>query len=50
MLQSVDAPRMVARPDGSWADISVHGLKKVPGIGPQGWKMVADEILGQIAQ
>lgn len=45
MLRVVDRPRLVARPDGRWADIDAPGMQKVRGVGPDGWKKVAEEVL-----
>lgn len=45
MLAAVDVPFLVQRPDGSWADLAVDGLERLPGIGPAGWCHGADLIL-----
>jgi mannosyl-3-phosphoglycerate phosphatase len=45
MLAAVDVPFLVQRPDGSWADLPVDGLERLPGIGPAGWCQGADLIL-----
>ena len=46
MLNAVDHAFLVQKPDLSWAEVDVAGLRKIEGIGPQGWIMVAEEILG----
>jgi predicted mannosyl-3-phosphoglycerate phosphatase (HAD superfamily) len=45
MLAAVDVPFLVQRPDGSWADLAVDGLERLPGIGPIGWCAGADRVL-----
>jgi mannosyl-3-phosphoglycerate phosphatase family protein len=45
MLAAVDIPFLVQRPDGTWADLAVEGLRRLPGIGPAGWCQGADAIL-----
>jgi mannosyl-3-phosphoglycerate phosphatase len=45
MLAAVDVPFLVQRPDGTWADLGIDGLRRLPGIGPVGWCQGADAIL-----
>jgi mannosyl-3-phosphoglycerate phosphatase family protein len=45
MLAAVDVPFLVQRPDGTWADLAVDGLERLPGIGPAGWRHGAELIL-----
>jgi mannosyl-3-phosphoglycerate phosphatase family protein len=45
MLAAVDVPLLVQRSDGTWADLAVDGLERLPGIGPAGWCLGADLIL-----
>jgi mannosyl-3-phosphoglycerate phosphatase family protein len=45
MLKAVDFPYLVQRPDRSWANIHINKLNKIDGVGPEGWTMVANEIL-----
>jgi mannosyl-3-phosphoglycerate phosphatase family protein len=45
MLAAVDVPFLVQRPDGTWADLEIDGLKLLSGIGPDGWCRGADIIL-----
>lgn len=45
MLAAVDVPFLVRRPDGSWADLPVHGIEHLDGIGPSGWCLGAETIL-----
>ena len=37
MLAAVDVAFLIARPDGSWAKIDVPDIRRVNGIGPEGW-------------
>jgi len=46
LLAAVGHPYLVAREDGSWADIEVVNVKKMPGKGPAGWVEVTDFLLG----
>jgi len=46
MLAAVDKPRLVQIPKNRWAAITVPNLKRVRGIGPNGWrKTVRDLVL-----
>ncbi len=45
LLAAVDHPFLVAREDGSWADINMPKLTKVAGKGPEGWVEVADALM-----
>ncbi len=38
LLQVVDLPALVQKPDGSWEDLELQGLRRVEGIGPEGWR------------
>ncbi len=42
MLAATDRPMLVQRPDGSWADIEVLGLRRLEGMGPKGFVKAAD--------
>ncbi len=42
MLAAVDHPMLVQRPDGSWADLDLPGLRLLEGVGPAGWVRAAD--------
>jgi len=37
MLASVEQPFLVQRPDGSWTDLDLPAVHRVPGVGPHGW-------------
>lgn len=44
MLEVVDDAYLVQRSDNTWSAIEMADLKKMPGVGPQGWSKVADLI------
>lgn len=46
MLNVVDIPFLVQKPDLSWAELDVLGLRKIDSVGPKGWIIMAEEILG----
>jgi mannosyl-3-phosphoglycerate phosphatase len=46
MLSHVDRPILVQKSDHSWEDMSVPRLRRVEGIGPEGWSRAVAEILG----
>ncbi|GAB5562542.1 MAG: mannosyl-3-phosphoglycerate phosphatase-related protein [Synoicihabitans sp.] len=48
LLAAVDHPFLVAREDGSWADIAMPNLTRVPGRGPTGWVEVADALMQRL--
>jgi mannosyl-3-phosphoglycerate phosphatase family protein len=45
LLAAVDRAYLVQRPGGSWQDTAGLAVTRVPGIGPMGWRQVADEII-----
>ena len=46
MLSQVDIPILVQKRDHSWEDMNLPRLRKVQGIGPEGWSKAIVEILG----
>jgi predicted mannosyl-3-phosphoglycerate phosphatase (HAD superfamily) len=46
MLSHVDIPILVQKRDYSWEDINLPRLRKVQGVGPEGWSRAIIEILG----
>jgi predicted mannosyl-3-phosphoglycerate phosphatase (HAD superfamily) len=46
MLPLVDIPILVQKKDYSWEDINLPRLRKVQGIGPEGWSRAIVEIFG----
>lgn len=47
MLENVDWPHLVKRPNGSWAGLSGRRIERVNGVGPKGWVKVAQQLLGE---
>ena len=45
MLRVVDIPVLIPKPDGSYADINLHGMKKAPYPGSRGWGAAMTKIL-----
>jgi mannosyl-3-phosphoglycerate synthase len=45
MLTAVDLPMLVQTVDKRWNKLNVKNLKRVTGIGPEGWAKAASEIL-----
>ena len=45
MLLSVDIPLLVQKPGGTWEDVDVPHLRRVEGIGPEGWAKAVEEII-----
>lgn len=44
MLGRMDIPVLVQRQDGSWSNVKVNRIIRVPGIGPKGWALAYDDI------
>lgn len=44
MLELMDHPLLVQKYDGSWSNIRVNRIIKVPGIGPKGWALAYNDI------
>ena len=44
MLGRMDLPLLVQRQDGSWSNVKVNRIIRVPGIGPKGWALAYDDI------
>jgi len=44
MLWQVDIPILVQKRDHSWEDMNLPRLRKVPGIGPDGWSMAISDV------
>lgn len=47
LLENVDWPHLVKRPNGSWAGIAGRRIERVNGVGPAGWIKVAQQLLNQ---
>lgn len=50
LLENVDWPHLVKRPNGSWAGIAGRRIERVNGVGPKGWVKVAQQLLGETQQ
>lgn len=46
MLSTVDRPILVQKRDYTWENIDVPDLRKVQGVGPEGWSRAIREIFG----
>lgn len=46
LLSQVDMPILVQKRDNSWEDIDLPRLRKVQGVGPEGWSIAIAEIFG----
>ena len=46
LLRQVDIPILVQRRDHSWEDIDLPRLRRVPGVGPEGWSRAIVELFG----
>jgi mannosyl-3-phosphoglycerate phosphatase len=46
LLQQVDIPILVQKRDHSWEDMNLPRLRKVQGVGPEGWSRAIVEIFG----
>ncbi|HXZ29866.1 MAG TPA: mannosyl-3-phosphoglycerate phosphatase, partial [Dehalococcoidia bacterium] len=46
MLSQVDIPILVQKRDHSWEDINLPRLRKVQGVGPEGWSKAIAEVFG----
>ncbi len=46
LLENVDWPHLVKRPNGSWANLHSRRIERVPGVGPIGWVQVAKQVIG----
>ena len=45
MLQCVDSPYLVKKPDNTWANLFAKNISKIAAIGPDGWNIMAEELL-----
>lgn len=45
MLALMDVPILVQKKDHSWENVSLPGLRKIEGIGPQGWNSAIAEVI-----
>jgi mannosyl-3-phosphoglycerate phosphatase len=47
MLSAVDIPVLVQKPGGTWEEMNIPHLRRVEGIGPEGWATAVKEIIEQ---
>jgi len=49
LLRAVDLPVLVQKPDGTWEDLSPSPprLRRVEGVGPEGWRRAVERLLDQ---
>ena len=45
MLLAVDIPVLVQGPEGGWEEVDIPRLRRVEGIGPEGWARAVEEII-----
>ena len=45
MLSAVDLPILVQKKDGNWEEINLPRLRKVQGVGPEGWSRAVTELV-----
>jgi mannosyl-3-phosphoglycerate phosphatase len=48
LLQEVDIPILVQKRDHSWEDMKLPRLRRVQGVGPEGWSRAIVELLGRV--
>jgi mannosyl-3-phosphoglycerate phosphatase len=47
MLSAVDIPVLVQKPGRTWEEVDIPHLRRVEGIGPEGWARAVEEIIEQ---
>jgi mannosyl-3-phosphoglycerate phosphatase len=45
MLNQMDVPMLVQRPNKAWSPLKMKNIVKLPGIGPRGWKSAFDKVM-----
>jgi mannosyl-3-phosphoglycerate phosphatase len=45
MLNHMDVPMLVQRPDKAWSALKIKNIVNLPGIGPKGWKNAFDKVM-----
>jgi len=45
MLAVVDTPILVQKPGGRWEEIDLPRLKRIEGVGPEGWSRAIKELI-----
>ena len=47
LLSNVDIPILVKKPGGQWEEMELSSLRRMEGIGPEGWRQAIEELIGQ---
>lgn len=47
MLESVQFPYLVKKPENSWAEVDAENISKISAVGPDGWNIMAQEVLAE---
>ena len=48
MLRLMDVPMLVQGPEGTWSNLKVKNIIKIPAIGPNGWKFAYNKVMGRL--
>lgn len=48
MLRLMDVSMLVQGPEGTWSDLNVKNIIKIPAIGPNGWKFAYNKVMGRL--
>ena len=48
MLRLMDVPMIVQGPEGTWSNLNVKNIIKIPAIGPNGWKFAYNKVMGRL--
>jgi mannosyl-3-phosphoglycerate phosphatase family protein len=48
MLRLMDVPMLVQGPEGTWSNLNVKNIIKIPAIGPNGWKFAYNKVMGRL--
>jgi len=48
MLGLMDVPMLVQGPEGTWSNLNVKNIIKIPAIGPNGWKFAYNKVMGRL--
>jgi mannosyl-3-phosphoglycerate phosphatase len=48
MLRLMDVPMLVQGPEGTWSNLNVKNIIKIPAIGPDGWKFAYNKVMGRL--
>ncbi len=50
LFEAVDEAYLVQRPDGTWLDVPLPSIRRIDGIGQQGWLKVASKLLASMTK